>query len=69
MHCQHLPLNIASMNPAGLLCIFSLEPSSKYFLIYYDLLLTNVAPGGFPCGSDGKESACNAENPGSIPGS
>ena len=29
-----IPLNIASMNPAGLLCIFSLEPSSKYFLIY-----------------------------------
>ena len=23
---------------------------------------------GFPAGSDGKESACNAENPGSIPG-
>ena len=24
---------------------------------------------GFPGGSDGKESACNAEDPGSIPGS
>ena len=24
---------------------------------------------GFPGGSDGKESACNAGNPGSIPGS
>ena len=23
---------------------------------------------GFPCGSAGKESACNAEDPGSIPG-
>ena len=23
---------------------------------------------GFPAGSDGKESACNAEDPGSIPG-
>ena len=23
----------------------------------------------FPCGSDGKESACNAEDPSSIPGS
>ena len=22
----------------------------------------------FPCGSDGKESACNARDPGSIPG-
>ena len=25
-------------------------------------------PLGFPCGSDGKESACNAEDLGSIPG-
>ena len=24
---------------------------------------------GFPCGSAGKESACNAADPGSIPGS
>ena len=24
---------------------------------------------GFPCGSDDKESACNAGDPGSIPGS
>ena len=24
---------------------------------------------GFPAGSDGKESACKAEDPGSIPGS
>ena len=24
---------------------------------------------GFPCGSDGKESACNAGDPGSTPGS
>ena len=24
---------------------------------------------GFPCGSDGKESACNVGDPGSIPGS
>ena len=23
---------------------------------------------GFPCGSDGKESACSAGDPGSIPG-
>ena len=25
--------------------------------------------GFFPCGSDGKESACNARDPGLIPGS
>ena len=27
-----------------------------------------MSAGGFPGGSDGKESACNAEDPGSIPG-
>ena len=24
--------------------------------------------GGFPCGSDGKESVCNVGDPGTIPG-
>ena len=47
-HCQHLPLNVASMNPACLLRTFPFKPTSKYFLIYCDLLLTSVAPGGFP---------------------
>ena len=28
-----------------------------------------LLPGSFPCGSDGKESACNAGDPGLIPGS
>ena len=28
----------------------------------------NLAGGGFPGGSNGKESACNAGNPGFIPG-
>ena len=28
----------------------------------------NIWGRGFPGGSDGKESACNAGNPGSIPG-
>ena len=26
------------------------------------------SPAGFPGGSDGKESACNARDPGSVPG-
>ena len=34
------------------------------FLIYYMFLLVM----GFLCGSDGKESACNAGDLGSIPG-
>ena len=37
-----------------------LSSQTKIFaLLYFDL--------GFPCGSDGKESACNAGDPGSIP--
>ena len=31
--------------------------------------VTTHAHKGFPAGSDGKESACNAEDMGSIPGS
>ena len=31
-------------------------------------LCTHAEVGGFPCGSDGKESACNARDLGSIPG-
>ena len=30
--------------------------------------LENLLPPYFPGGSDGKESACNEEDPGSIPG-
>ena len=30
--------------------------------------LTWIRPKGFPSGPDGKESACNAGDPGSIPG-
>ena len=37
--------------------------NSKYLLISFILIL------GFPGGSDGKESACNAGDLGSIPGS
>ena len=32
-------------------------------------LVTTLAPLGFPCGSAGKESTCNAGDVGSIPGS
>ena len=30
--------------------------------------LMDHSPTGFPGGSDGKESACNARDPGSVPG-
>ena len=32
------------------------------------VLITRVLQGGFPGGSDGKASACNVEDPGSILG-
>ena len=35
----------------------------------FSSLLPTVVPMGFPGGSDGKESACNVGDPGSIPGS
>ena len=38
------------------------------FNIYYRLFLLCKLNMGFPGGSDGEESACNAEDPGSIPG-
>ena len=38
------------------------------FNIYYRLFLFLKLNMGFPGGSDGEESACNAGDPGSIPG-
>ena len=35
----------------------------------YDFMKTSVGSSGFPGGSDGKEAACNAGDPGLIPGS
>ena len=32
------------------------------------VMITRVLQGGFPGGSDGKASACNVEDQGSIPG-
>ena len=42
----------------------------KPFVAFYsDLLIPTVGDyRGFPGGSDGEESACNAGDPGSIPG-
>ena len=54
---------LPKLNPEGLLLVF----------ISVLRLIQGMgrAPGlgGFPGGSDGKESACNAGDPGSIPGS
>ena len=45
----------------------NLKLRSLYFLIYKLRILTTI--WGFPDGSDGKESACKAGDPCSIPGS
>ena len=49
------------------------HPFELMFLFYLDLypeveLLDHMVILGFPGGSDGKESACNAGDPGSVPG-
>ena len=43
--------------------------SSKTFRLIHSVLTAPPVLVCFPGGSDGKESACNAEDPGSIPGS
>ena len=40
-----------------------------WFGIGIDIIYTTIYKMGFPCGSDGKESACNAGDLGLIPGS
>ena len=40
-----------------------IKQKDKYYKYYYQTM-----PGGFPYSSVGKESACNAGDPGSIPG-
>ena len=39
-----------------------------WFLDSWILTMGETAPWGFPGGSDGKETACNARDPGLIPG-
>ena len=41
---------------------------SSFFSNLTPIWLFYPSKGGFPCGSDGKESACNAGDLGSIPG-
>ena len=43
--------------------------NSKYLLMTMYLLISLILILGFPGGSDGKESACNSGDLGSIPGS
>ena len=45
----------------------SLYKTEKHFFTVFNHQYTQIL--GFPCGSDGKESACNVGHPGLIPGS
>ena len=54
------------LSQSTLFIIFSLGPFSLVMFLCY--LSLNIKYG-FPGASDGKESACNARYPGSIPGS
>ena len=57
--------------------LLSYFPKSLFFSVVIHLSFsythththTHIYIHGFPCGSAGKESACNAGDPGSIPGS
>ena len=64
VHLDHLPDRKGFIY---LFLVFFFTGLLKKF-IYLFLLETNYFTG-FPSGSDGKASACNAEDPGLIPGS
>ena len=53
--------------------VFTIEYDVCYGFVIYRFNCVEVCslykPHGLPCGSDGKASACNAGDPGSIPGS
>ena len=55
------------VGPAACHCKSDLEHKYTHSLMYCLQLLCTTE--GFPCSSVGKESACNAGDPGSIPGS
>ena len=65
VHLDHLPDRKGFIY---LFLVFFCYWLVKKKLIYLFLLETNYFTG-FPSGSDGKASACNAEDSGSIPGS
>ena len=46
-----------------------LQTVKQSFLIGFTVSIFANLLKGFPCGSDGKQSACNGGDPGSIPGS
>ena len=60
-------------NRYQLLVRFCKEPNTITLNLQRSFILgefrTSIKTKGFPGGSDGKESACNAVDPGSIPGS
>ena len=76
-----LPMNIQGWFPFGLTCLILLPKRlsrdfsstragrHQFFGTQSFSLSSSHIQKGFPVSSDGKESACNVGNPGSIPGS
>ena len=62
-HTQEIPTRQGNNFPRKLSCFIFFRSSAYHFYNRSQL------KQGFPGGSDGKESACNAGNPGFIPGS
>ena len=48
-------------------CLLGISKPNE--ILYGSIFVQLVSSCGFPSGSEGKEPACNAEDPGSIPGS
>ena len=76
-HRSHESLNCISLDFQALLSFpvvsyLYFEPSFRFFPVLAEHLLlrflSQPKTGGFPGGSDGKDSACNAGYLGSIPG-
>ena len=70
-----MPSSRGSSQPSSWTCVCCIACTGRWFL-YHQCHLGNPTPlcllpserEGFPGGSDGKEPACNAGDPGSIPG-
>ena len=65
---QDIPSAEGLLVPAGLSTVFRLQAAESCLIRAHTTLETTYILQGFPCGSAGKESACNAGDPGMNPG-
>ena len=62
-------VHLGTWQPNSKLITFTIILKYNEIYIYIAVLFRIIWPGGFSGGSDGKASACNAGDTGSIPGS